>query len=1061
MKVKKLIIYGFKSFSELTEVSLSDNITLFVGPNGCGKTNIFEALRFVMGENKLWKLRVKELREIIFSGTKEKRASPYAEVSLLVERKDEEKKFTRRAFRDNSQEFYIDNERVSERNYKEELEKIFGKKSYSHFQWEEVEELIRKPKERIKEMIFEACELYDFDYKKRIMEKRLEKSEKELKAFEIVIKDKEKRLEILEEERKRAQKYRNLQEILKEKRELLLKAEYSKLVRDKNRKEKELKESEIFFKTLEEEIVILKKELENIKSEKEELEKELFRLREQKLPIINKKEEILSELNRKYGELSTLKERANYLKDLIKERKKEREKLKEALAEEPGIEEEEISGLEAIEKRYSEIEKKEKEVEKETLLFNLKVEELSKKAEEDLQRKERISKEIEKLVKEKNTKTKEMEELKTKRAEFENKMIEIEGRYTEYERKEKEFFSLKAKIEREINKLEGELIKLKSAREIDDNILKELPFLSSYIDYGKEGIYIYILDDILEAKILKGNHINNELHQFLEKGGKIILEREKYEGEPPRVFKNIQGIGDLLKNRFSNLKIFKDFDEGFNAWKEKVCDYVITEDGYVITKEGILRKILIEKVEKNKRISEIEQILPEKKIKLKEIQKEIEKVEMGIQNIRKERNEIRNKAMDLNIKINQLDSEINFLLSSIERLKREIERIEESLKESKKEKEEFSKKIKEKQRELLELRKIKENLYSELEELRRKKEKLKELRNIRDKIEIYENSLKEREKELNDVINKVSVLEREIENLENERREIEKRLAEFIQRESSIEEKMIYIERKLEEKRDLYFAKEKNFERLSERIIKLRQDIDEIKKNINLYPDNIEFISEQVSVKKLKEEINYIEKKIYSMHDVNLLADEEYKTLEKDYYEKINAFKDLKESIEKLRESIRIMEEKAKRDYIEFLENFREELKNVSNVLLGGDVKIKIEDEKNILESDLSIDVSPSGKKVRSILLLSGGERSLFALSVLFTLANLSPSPLFALDEVDAALDDANTLRFRDYLERIGENSQILLITHNKRTMEIAGRLYGITMEKGVSRIYGIELERV
>ncbi len=153
------------------------------------------------------------------------------------------------------------------------------------------------------------------------------------------------------------------------------------------------------------------------------------------------------------------------------------------------------------------------------------------------------------------------------------------------------------------------------------------------------------------------------------------------------------------------------------------------------------------------------------------------------------------------------------------------------------------------------------------------------------------------------------------------------------------------------------------------------------------------------------------------------------------------------------------MEGRGKVKYIEFLELFKEELKKVSGVLMGGEIKIKPLDERNILESELVIDVSPSGKKVRSVLLLSGGERSLFALTVLFALAKLSPSILFALDEVDAALDDSNTLRFRSYVEDLSDTSQILIITHNKRTMEIADRVYGITMEKGISKIYGVKFE--
>ncbi|MEO0290937.1 MAG: chromosome segregation SMC family protein [candidate division WOR-3 bacterium] len=1058
MKIKSILLHGFKSFYEREEIIFSDKISLVIGPNGCGKTNIFEAIRFVLGESRLNKLRVRELKELIFAGNKEKKALPYAEVTIVLKNDKGESKFTRRVYRDNSQEFFLNDDRISEKHYKEEIESIFGKKSYSHFQWEDVEELIRKPKERIKEMILEACELFDFDHKKKVMERRLEKAEREIKAFEIVIKDKEERIKKLEEERKRALRYRSLQEILKEKKLLLVKAEYSKLLKDKAKKEKELKEDEEFFKKLEEEIFILKKEIEEIKSERENLSKEEELLKSLKIPLESKREKILSELNRKYGEFSGLKDRENYLKLLIEERKKEIEKLKEVLRDKIAYEEIDETSLEKTEREFFEISKKVREIEGEFLKLNIKNDELNMRLNNILKREEDLKIEMIEMENKKKIKENEIENLKKEREKLESIYIEIEKKYEEHLKEEKFLTSTIDKIEREINILEGELLKLKSAREVDENLLPELSFLSSYIDFSKEDKFIYVIDDLLEAKILNNENING-IEKFLEKGGKIIIEREEFKGEMPLFLKRKEGIGDLLNTRFLNFKVFKNFKEGITAWKNKECDYMVTEDGFVITKDGVLRKIFTQKIEKNKRITEIEKMLPEKKRNLKENKDKLESLKKIIEKILKERENIKENLFKLNLKINEINSEINFLSLNLKKQKDGLDKIKMDSEEIKREKEKVLFKIKEREKELKGLKDKEENFSKKINEINLIREKLKELKNAREKVEIYEKSLKEREEELIDVKERMKNLEEDLKKLESERKKIEEELFEINKRESELEEKIKSINDKYEEKRNIYHIKENSIDKISDKIIKLKQEIDEIEKNLEFYPDNIEFIPDNISIKKIKEEIEEIEREIYSMHDVNLLADEEYKILEKDYFEKIDAYKDLKDSIDKLKESIRIMEERGKLQYTEFLGLFKEELKNVSSVLMGGEIKIKPLDEKNILESELLIDVSPSGKKVRSVLLLSGGERSLFALTVLFTLAKLSPSVLFALDEVDAALDDANTLRFRSYVEKLSESSQVLIITHNKRTMEIANRVYGITMENGVSKIYGIKFE--
>jgi chromosome segregation protein len=128
----------------------------------------------------------------------------------------------------------------------------------------------------------------------------------------------------------------------------------------------------------------------------------------------------------------------------------------------------------------------------------------------------------------------------------------------------------------------------------------------------------------------------------------------------------------------------------------------------------------------------------------------------------------------------------------------------------------------------------------------------------------------------------------------------------------------------------------------------------------------------------------------------------------------------------------------------------------------GGECEMRLLDEDDLLESGIEIVARPPGKRPQSIMLLSGGEKALTAIALLFALFKSKPSPFCILDEVDAPLDDVNTLRFVDLLRDMARDTQFLVITHNKLTMEVASTLYGVTMEeRGVSKVVSVELEEV
>lgn len=222
------------------------------------------------------------------------------------------------------------------------------------------------------------------------------------------------------------------------------------------------------------------------------------------------------------------------------------------------------------------------------------------------------------------------------------------------------------------------------------------------------------------------------------------------------------------------------------------------------------------------------------------------------------------------------------------------------------------------------------------------------------------------------------------------------------------------------------------------------------------YPLEIEYETAKYQVEKLKSEMN-------KLGPVNLGSIEEYERLNARYQFLLTQKSDLEESSDNLKQVIGEMDEIMKEKFITTFERVKEEFSIVFKKLFkGGSGILKLTDPENILETGIDIIAEPPGKKLNNIALLSGGEKTLTAISLLFAILNVKPVPFCILDEVEAALDEANVDTFGSYLQSKKEASEFILITHKKRTMEYADTLYGITMqESGVSKIVSVELDKV
>ena len=212
-----------------------------------------------------------------------------------------------------------------------------------------------------------------------------------------------------------------------------------------------------------------------------------------------------------------------------------------------------------------------------------------------------------------------------------------------------------------------------------------------------------------------------------------------------------------------------------------------------------------------------------------------------------------------------------------------------------------------------------------------------------------------------------------------------------------------------------------------------------------------------------KSKVNSLKRKLKEIGIVNLAAPEEYEKISERYNFLINQVEDLKEAENTL---LKIIDEMDKIMIKEFNESFKiinENFKITFKELFGGgDAKLKLTEPNNLLETGVEIIASPPGKKLNSISALSGGEKTLTAISLLFAIIKSRPAPFCILDEVEAALDDANVDTFGQYITKLKNKSQFILITHKKKTMEYVDVLYGITMqESGVSKLVSVKLEDI
>ena len=244
--------------------------------------------------------------------------------------------------------------------------------------------------------------------------------------------------------------------------------------------------------------------------------------------------------------------------------------------------------------------------------------------------------------------------------------------------------------------------------------------------------------------------------------------------------------------------------------------------------------------------------------------------------------------------------------------------------------------------------------------------------------------------------------------------------------------------------------------------VELEQIVSKMWEEYELTPNDPGKYTEPKNVAEVQKQVNKLRGQMKELGSVNIDSIEEYKKL-KERYDFMNEQRlDLETTVAKLRTVISDMTAIMKE---QFEKNFKIINKNFQDVFVelfgGGKAELKLTDEENILEAGIEIEVQPPGKKLQNMMLLSGGERAFTAIALLFAILKINPAPFCVLDEIEAALDDVNVYRFAEYLKNFAKDTQFLVITHRKGTMEAANTVYGITMEEnGISKLLSLDLKK-
>lgn len=1166
MRIEKLELIGFKSFADRTSFILHPGITCFVGPNGCGKSNIVDAFRWVLGEQSAKSLRGEKMEEVIFNGSILKKPKGLAEVTMVVaslngagggngQGQSDVVSITRRLYRSGESEYMLNKNQCRLKNIKDIfLDTGLEVKSYSILEQGRIGEILNsKPYER-RFIIEEVAGVMKYKVRKAEALSKLESSRLNLVRINDIIIELKKQINILDRLAKKAERYKKLSSEMHAIELKIARKEYQQI---KESYEQILDE----HNTLKEKEAVMRAEITNIENRTETRRVELLE-KEKNLELIQKNYQIMerdiAEIERAIAVCKNdIRNIAEYHKKIMQQEEEVDSKsieismkCEELKINSTKISEEMEAHVEVLREKTEILSAIDEELAEKEELIEDKRREIFKITEELSNLRNDLSKQqtsLESLEKREASAVRESEDSRKILAEIESSISNIEsgihGSNNEVlllnEKKGvliQELSDSKIRLENLIKSLSGAredtasyISRLDSLKEIVfDRPTRELLSSSENVRLLASISDVFDVDAEFEKAIEsalaeKADSFILESFEDIENAifslkGKDVGKTAFIAVAPPPLSLNINTPGGAIgralefvrvkgeyskiaENLLGSVLIVRDLKTAFalraldgNYMFATLEGEVIEPSGAVIVGEGkgIFRR--------KREMRELEEMIEKKKAVIEDINNKIQ----ALQNFIFEKEEA---IKNVDSSIYNIEKEVSLSKLTIENYMEEKERTSRKLayltielEEILREKESLEAIIvnSEKQTQLIESKKInienetlilQEGIAQKRSELEQCRSDVTDIRLLtasnREKIEAMRNEIESSTKILDDLKQKKDELHSEKESV----------LFRISQRESEILEKEGKL-RKLVSDADLVrldiSKKKEDIEKENEDLIVVEQGLRALRQQITAVTTRISELDvmraeHKLRLENLSENIkdNYgteiedieltevtqeeaerlleLRNKIQEVGPVNLGTLEEYEELRTRYEFMTKQQEDLNKSIAELEEAISKINSTTRKKLREAFEALKVKFAEVFVTLFGGGrVELVLTDENNILETGIDIIAQPPGKKLQNINLLSGGEKALAALSLLFASFLIKPTPLCILDEVDAPLDESNTERFSQMMTELSREIQFIVVTHNRTTINIAQHLYGITMEEaGVSKVISMQFAEV
>lgn len=1172
MRLKSLDIKGFKSFADKTHVELDHPITGVVGPNGCGKSNIVDAIRWVIGEHKIRSLRSDSLDDLIFNGSRSRNAAGMAEVSLTFENTRNllpteftTVTITRKFYKSGESEYRLNDVACRLKDiHNLFLDTGVSNDSYAIIELGMVDDIIKDKDNSRRRMLEQAAGISIYKTRKKEATLKLNATEQDLSRIEDLLFEIGNNLRTLESQAKKAERYYQIKKDYKEISVELAKAslehfndQYKELNDQQatevdkkteleaiiNKESATIEQEKVQLVSKEQELNSLQKEFNELVGKIRQLESDK-RLASQKIDHLREREKSLNDfLTGADDQLSSLSDSIEFSEEQIGEEqeklegiKEELEKLREQADQKRASFDEKKQALEVLRAEYQQKQREQFDAEKKVAIADTSVMNIQRSIHQLQEETNQRNTQITQLTDEQKDAEEQLGDKKEELQELIEKHEEVKGKILQSQEQVETLRSELVEANRKLDSRSNEHDLLKSLVESLEGYPDSIKFLSKHKDWGKDAP---LLSDVFVVKNEYRTALENLLDSYLNyylvnnvddaktaiqlldenKKGKanffILDQFNNYQAKDHQaptgnvvpalsVVTVDEQYKQLAQHLLGHVYIAEDDAELTGTALDNGCVLVAKNgkqvrgkytfgggsvglfEGNKIGRAKNLERLAKEIAELTEKTATLKQEIADTQTLITGFNQELN--DRAIEQTKQDINQLQNKLVNLEDKVKNyqhlnstgderlaglqeqladtqddisdtrtaLDDINESLESANERIsvaEDEFRSVEEDFNRSR---EQFNNQNIQFTRQQSKIDSLKQELSFRTKQLSDLQQQIKtnteQLQQTSEELQSTEGVLNSDDTELYDLMKKKEADEATLNEKDrlyyqtrNELSEKEGKLNQKRREKEQVETLLTSIKDKLSEMK-LQLAGMK--ERLS---VEFKVNLDEV-----LDDDR----TTELTVDELNAEAERLKRRLENMGEVNPTAIEAFTEMKVRHDFIVEQKNDLVDAKQTLMSTIEEVENTANAKFKDTFEKVRENFITVFKALFTEEDKcdLRLTDPENVADSGIEIYAQPKGKRPSTLTQLSGGEKTLTSTAFLFAIYLIKPAPFCILDEVDAPLDDANVGKFTQMIRKFSDNSQFILVTHNKQTMASVDVIYGVTMqEPGVSKLVPVD----